>query len=133
MLHKRKALFADALWAHQQEKYTLSVPLLFPIIEGTLVEKYGHLYQEGKCDKCNREFRATASPVLQKIKKEFKNSQNSILIDRYLAQIDHLLDAFSSRRNPILHGSIINYNSEELSAALILAASSLDFKDMLTG
>jgi len=131
-LYKRKKLLKEALWAHQQGKYILSIPLLFPIIEGTLVDKYGWLYEEKKCDKCKRKFGRTAKPVLESIKSKLKKTKNkSIFIDHYFAQIEHLLESFSSNRNPILHGSKIDYENETLSAALILSATSLDFKDIL--
>ncbi|MBS3126092.1 hypothetical protein J4453_01465 [Candidatus Woesearchaeota archaeon] len=126
-LNKRKKIFSDALWAHQQGKYYLSIPALFPIIEGTLVEKYGHFIEDKKCKVCGNTFRATARPVLEKVRKNFKDS-SSALVDRHLAQIDYLISYFFDR-NPILHGKRIDYDSEDLSAALILATSSLNFND----
>jgi len=84
ILNKRKKLFQEALWAHQQGKYSLSIPLLFPIIEGTLVDKYGWLYKEKRCNKCNRKFWRTASPVLEKVKSKLKESEKKhVFIDQY--------------------------------------------------
>ena len=131
-LKKREKLFEQALWAHRNGKYILSIPLLFPIIEGTLVDKYGYLFKESKCPKCKMKRRATANPVLETVRKKLKKSKKqSIFSEQYIAQIEHLLDSFSSNRNPVLHGSKIDYADETLSAALILAVISLDFDDGL--
>jgi hypothetical protein len=134
ILVKRRTLLREALWAHGQGRYALSIPLLFAIIEGTLVDKYGHLCSETICPLCKAKRRVTASPVLEKLKSELKRmKQKPILIDQYFTQVDYLLDNFSSNRNPILHGSKIDYPNETLSASLLMVATSLDFEDMKLG
>jgi len=125
-LKKRKVLFEDALWAHNNCKYSLSIPILFPLIEGVLIDKYGHLFKEGKCSHCRTRFRASG-PNIMKAMQSIYSKSDYIVVKKYAAKLEHLLQRFSIDRNPILHGLNVNYPSEELSAALILTVYSLDF------
>ena len=119
----------DALLAHKERRYTLSIPALFPVIEGVLLKKYGSDYIESTCKRCRRPFWRTAPRILTKLKSKYKGMPGS-MVRRRTALISHLITRFSIDRNPILHGSMVDYASEELSAALILTAYSLSFLDL---
>jgi hypothetical protein len=97
----RKRIIRDAVEAHQQELYTLSVPVLLIQLEGVIAESSGR----------------TGEKMSSYI--AFLTSTDNIY--REVSQMFIATNVSNSFRNPILHGHDINYPSLENSTrALIL-------------
>ncbi len=131
----RMNIFRDALQAHVDGKYTLSVPALLPHIEGIAGELLG-----------NQVHRNTGNQIIEIIRKEFPNYMHSSTKDILLGFIEEILYRsidFSKlsedmktkginerdflNRHAILHGVFYNYNDElqSLRAFLLLDALSM--------
>lgn len=113
IFRKRKQILTDAIEAHHQKKYTLSVPVFFAQLEGILRE-YGNLGKE-------ENIRSTiptdiwADKLLDFITIDSQHFRN-YLSDLFKGQPkDERLN-----RNSILHGWDCQYNTEENSLILFL-------------
>lgn len=112
-LASRLPILKDAVEAHFTGKYSLSIPALFPQIEG-FHREYGHFAQK-------QDF----SPALPK---EIWNARllpsltdSATFFNAYLTNLfkgGQPADTFN--RNPILHGMTASYASEDWSLTLIL-------------
>lgn len=109
----RLKILKDAVEAHFNEKYTLSVPILFTNIEGILRE-YGDLTLEKK-------FKPTIPKDIWDGRLLFSMSDSSQYFNAFITKLfegQQGNDSFN--RNPILHGMNVNYDSQEYSTILIL-------------
>lgn len=116
-LHKafgsRIDILRDAIGAHFDSKYTLSVPVLFAQIEG-LLREIGGLALEDK-------FRPTVSTEIWNSRYLFGMSDNAKYFNAFITKLfEGQKDAHSFNRNPVLHGMNVNYDSEEWSLILVL-------------
>lgn len=119
--HRYKSL-KDAVWAHtyKNSKYTLSIPVLLPHIEGIINENSG---QEGKIT--HKKCIAILKEYLDKdLKKDRLSSLYPLAMLRFTEQL--LSQSFEwgkpskKGRHPILHGHYTDYDDEEFSLKLIL-------------
>lgn len=123
---RRTELIESALWAHRQGRYTLSVPLLYSILEGIIREKFKHLYEEReRCKICNRPYYDTAIPLLNSVLSVLKADHAFVKVEK--ARVEYMKAGFLEDRNPILHGEKLDFDNEELSASLILALYGVAF------
>lgn len=108
----RRKILLDAVSAHYEGRYTLSVPVLFAQLEGVL-------RTIGKIDPRD-DFKAT-------IKRDwdsrmlFGMSESASMLNAFLSRLyegRRGVDEFN--RNPVLHGANVTYNTEENSLILIL-------------
>lgn len=108
------AILGDAVHAHQQGKFTLSVPAILPQIEGLIARGYGHQgHMSGKTLKTYFEQLLSLS-IHDNIAKHFLN-------DKYLAGFEHgnKIDIPLSR-HAVLHGGDVEYATAAVSLRAIL-------------
>ncbi|MCW7494835.1 hypothetical protein [Leptospira soteropolitanensis] len=110
----RKQIILDAIDAHFNQKYTLSIPALFPLIEG-IIRDIQKIPKE-------KQFQCKFS------KEDFSNKGLFMIaddLDYFNAFINKLYEGQANstefNRNPVLHGFSLNYYSKEHSIILILA------------
>ncbi|WP_438282613.1 YecA family protein [Pseudomonas alabamensis] len=109
----RKRILKDAVEAHFNGKYTLSVPVLFAQVEGILRE-YGGMNLADK-------FRPNVSTQIWNSRLLFNTSDDAQYFNVFISKIFEGQQSQSSfNRNPILHGMSVNYDSQEWSTVLIL-------------
>lgn len=119
-LSPRMQILEDAVWAHNQGKYTLSVPALLPHVEGIINENSG---------KKGRITHAECITILKDyLGKEFKPGTLSSLFPLAVLKFTEglLKEKFEwgkpskKGRHPILHGHHVSYSNEVFSLKLIL-------------
>ncbi|MCF5704730.1 YecA family protein [Pseudomonas syringae] len=109
----RRQILKDAVEAHFNGKYTLSVPVLFAQVEGILRE-YGGMKLADK-------FRPNVSTEIWDRRFLFVITDNAQYFNAFINKLfEGQQDESSFNRNPILHGMSVNYDSEEWSIVLIL-------------
>jgi hypothetical protein len=107
-------IIEDAVWAHQQGKYTLSIPALMPQVEG-IIRRMGDALKVPKIkaySSCGKKKRRPLyiAEVLHEIRKQKHDGFFGFFTE-------HLIQTFfSKQRNPILHGNEPHYGTEQLSA-----------------
>jgi len=130
LISARADILADALWAHQQGKYALSVPVAMIQTEGILRsigEAVGATQRGHRSHRPIREVLAASAETmaeltamangggegrrLPSLKGMYSGPFLSFLADDY----------FSQRRNPLMHGNMTDYATAELSAMCLLA------------
>lgn len=110
----REKILNDAIDAHFEGKYTLSVPVLFAQLEGILRELGGL----SGADK----FRPTVSHDIWDSRLLFTLTDNSAYFNQFITRLyEGGAGPSSFNRNPILHGMNVSYHSEEWSLILALA------------
>ncbi|MDD5477719.1 MAG: hypothetical protein PHG87_05960 [Candidatus Omnitrophica bacterium] len=120
LLKSRIHILKDAIWAHNQGKYTLSVPALLPQLEGIMVEglelKGNVRYKEIK-DSFQDKLKASEVDFIFTIK-----SSGYRIIEQYISEKFEWGQITSSKfsRHAILHGHYTNYNRKKTSLKLIL-------------
>lgn len=120
LLKSRIHILKDAIWAHNQGKYTLSVPVLLPQLEGIMVEglelKGKVRYKEIK-DSFEDKLKTPEADFIFTIK-----SSGYRIIEQYISENFEWGQATSSKlsRHAILHGHQTNYNRKKTSLKLIL-------------
>lgn len=134
----RQYIFRDALWAHEQGRYTLSIPALAAQVEGILrdlTEEYGRRYPW--IERLNDAFgygydrkEPAPPPTIEEIVAEFRALPASTRYERAeelkthlaLRSINELYEngefsdpefTSSVRRHPILHGVFTNFGELE--------------------
>ncbi len=117
-LSKRTSILENVINAHIEGKYILSIPAMFPQIEGIIVDGYGHTgwFDEKKLKKY--------------INKLYKDDGKSFSVDEVIstfllgtvwAKFQHGTKASSSlSRHAILHGADVTYGTAENSLKTIL-------------
>lgn len=109
----RKRILKDAVEAHFNGKYTLSVPVLFAQVEGILRE-YGGIKLADK-------FRPNVSTQIWNSRLLFSMSDDAQYFNAFISKLFEGQQSQSSfNRNPILHGMSVSYDSQEWSIVLIL-------------
>lgn len=116
-LHKafgsRVNILRDAINAHFDRKYTLSVPVLFAQIEG-LIRETGGLELKDK-------FRPTVSSEIWNSRYLFGMSDSAQYFNAFITKLfEGQKDDQTFNRNPVLHGMNVTYDSEEWSLILVL-------------
>lgn len=108
----RREILLDAVSAHYEGRYTLSVPVLFAQLEGVL-------RSIGKID--------PRDDLRAKIKRDwdsrmlFGMSESAGMLNAFLSRLyEGNRGANEFNRNPILHGANVTYNTQENSLILIL-------------
>ena len=108
----RRAILLDAVSAHYEGRYTLSVPVLFAQLEGVL-------RMIGKIDP-RKDFKATVKRDWDS-RMLFAMSESAGMLNAFLSRLyEGKRGADEFNRNPILHGANVTYNTEENSLILIL-------------
>lgn len=129
-----KEIFEDALWAHKQSKFTLSVPALTIQVEGTL---RSYFYQ--KLDKnFHVYYNELKKQYTQTIKNKNENLDYGEVFERFtkFQNIKFIEEGFKTfmksfdpgeprnfddlHRHPLFHGQFKNYNTIEMSTKLFL-------------
>jgi hypothetical protein len=119
-LSQRIDILKDAVWAHKQGKYTLSIPALIPHVEGIINENSG---KKGKIkfSECLTIFNDDIS------KKSYIKPTSSLYPLALLKFCENLLKEnfewgkpSNKGRHPILHGHNVNYSDRVFSLKLIL-------------
>lgn len=106
-------ILRDAINAHFDRKYTLSVPVLFAQIEG-LIRETGGLELRDK-------FRPTVSTEIWNGRYLFGMSDNAQYFNAFITKLfEGQKDDQTFNRNPVLHGMNVTYDSEEWSLILVL-------------
>lgn len=122
-IKSRIHILEDAIWAHKQSKYTLSVPALLPQVEGIVIENSG---KKGKIigyEKIVKIFK-------QRLGKELDEKKVSFMLSFPVFKfVEGLLtenfkwgqkERPKVARTPILHGFFVNYDTQSFSLKLIL-------------
>jgi len=105
----RVHIIKDALWAHNENKYTLSVPLLIIQIEGILHDIAYYLKWEFRKEEM---YRSHSAKVWALIKRLGEKSIEDALVNFYTGGEE-------SPRNLIIHGRFVDYGkNHRLSTAL---------------
>lgn len=116
----RVQIFEDAVWAHKQGKFTLSIPALLPHVEGLINENSG---KTGRIrhDECISIFE---SYLNQKFKKGTVSSLYPLAVLKF---VENLLKGrfewgkpSKKDRHSILHGHYVSYSDKVFSLKLIL-------------
>ena len=119
-LSPRIHILEDAVWAHNQGKYTLSVPALLPNVEGMINDHSGETgyISQNKCIKILKDYMN---------KKHKRGPLSSFYPLAVLTFVKTLLKndfewgrPSGNSRNPILHGHHVAYNDKVFSLKLIL-------------
>lgn len=116
------SMIRDALWAHAQGKWTLSIPAFMPQIEGT-IRRMGLLggVLEDLEHYRNKDGKIVEAKVGQVI--NWLQEKHRVFFGLFVSYLAEKF--FKQHRNPILHGLEAEYASEELSAECILALNEL--------
>lgn len=119
---KRERILKDALDAHFDGKYTLSVPVVFAQLEG-LLRDIGHIK--------NRDpVRPTIPTTNWNERMAFSIQDSSEYFNAFITRLfEGGKEASEFNRNPILHGFGLNYNTEENS--MVLFMSILELRNFL--
>jgi len=137
---ERKAIFAEALWAHGQAKYFVSVPPLIAQAEG-IVRTSLHVATKGAqqsyyFEKVRKEFARKLKTVAKLTKKQKVSTHHIRAVENYhnLAVVENVFASFNPASDPvpktlnrhaIAHGISTDYGTLEQSTKTIL------FLDML--
>lgn len=109
----RLYIISDAICAHFQQKYTLSVPVMLVQIEGILRE-YGELRQ-------SETFKSTIPTEVWNARLMFSLTDNAQYFNSFISRLFEGQQVSSNfNRNTILHGLNVDYASPERSTMLIL-------------
>ncbi|MBM4242062.1 MAG: hypothetical protein FJ150_10475 [Euryarchaeota archaeon] len=127
-----KKIFQDALWAHKESKYTLTVPTLTIQVEGVIRSYLDYISEH------------SIHPYKEALKKRYEESISenrgleSFIQKKNLEFLEKKLENFYQSfepskpknfddlyRHPLFHGQYLNYHSIEISTKLFL------FLDML--
>jgi len=120
LLKSRIHILKDAIWAHNKGKYTLSVPVLLPQLEGIMVEG---LELKGKVR--YKELRESFKDKLKASEVDFIytiKSSGYRIIEQYISEKFEWGEPINLKvsRHAILHGHHTNYNRKKTSLKLIL-------------
>jgi hypothetical protein len=122
LFDSRELIIRDALEAHVNGKYSLSIPVLLAQIDGIFIEAHKDILKndEGKsvdyCKECGHPY--PISPTASRISKKLEESN-----DQFIYNPDFLkfVRKEYSRRSKILHGLSKDYPNKDHSTKLILA------------
>ena len=117
-LKNRIKVLQDAIWAHNNGYYTLSIPTLIPQLEGLVAEHFritGRLYAKD----LKQYFQSLLHPAM--IIKNRNENLNEFIVNTLLTQFEHGSETTSIlSRNAIAHGGDIFYATKENSLRIIL-------------
>lgn len=115
----RLDIIEDALDAHLDGKYTLSIPILLSQIDGIMIKELGDIlkgkYKGKKCPECGRYF--SPIPNAKNIALELLNELDWENSSYYLKFIKN---DYNKNRIPIVHGLKTDYPDPHYSTKLIL-------------
>lgn len=112
-------IIGDALDAHLDGKYTLSIPILLSQIDGIIIKKFGYILKgkyKGTCPTCGKS--KSPMPNAKNIALELLKELDSDESSNYL---EFIKKDYNEHRIPILHGRKIDYADSHYSTKLILA------------
>jgi hypothetical protein len=128
-----KEILEDALWAHKQLKFTLSVPALTIQVEWTLrsyfdhkLDKSIHIYYTELKKQYEQTIKNQENLDYGEIFERFTKIQNIKFIEKGFEMFTKSFDPGKPRdfddlhRHPLFHGQFKNYNTIELSTKLFL-------------
>lgn len=135
---EREVIVRDALEAHSNKKFSLSIPVLYSLIDGAFIETFKDQIkvESLKCQKCNKEYTCPDCGAI------YNSSLNAKGISRKLKNKDEFKDDFldlcgvvdfinatyHSHRSKIHHGLDFGYASDrDLSTVLVMALSSVEY------
>lgn len=112
-------IIGDALDAHLDGKYTLSIPILLSQIDGIIIKKFGYILKgkyKGTCSTCGKSNSPmpNAKNIALELLKEIDDSESSYYLE-------FIKKDYNEHRIPILHGRKIDYADPHYSTKLILA------------
>jgi|GEM_PF-2115158 len=114
LFKKRKEILSDGFEAHFSSKYTLSIPTLFPQLEGLLRETGGLKNSES--------IRPTIPVDIWEERLLFSLKDDAQNYNGFIHKLfEGSKDADTFNRNPILHGFKLDYYSEEHSMLVMLS------------
>lgn len=116
-LNPAKGLVSDALWAHREEKYSLSIPVLLCQVEGSLrrmAVELGEISPE------------EAGLVEDNMPKRFPGPEDLIKLinakeELLFAPFVEYLETLRPERDHIFHGNVTDYANPELATECIFA------------
>ena len=128
-------IIKDALYAHLDKKYTLSVPVLWCQIEGVFIEKHKDIVKDKflkcSCEGCEGEIKCiecgTSIPLrenVNNITRELSKKEET-----FPFVYDSIRRFYNEKRHKILHGSDIGYADPNLSTKLILLLHFLNLSE----
>ena len=120
-LQARYSILEDALWAHKQQKYTLSIPPLLSQIEGIINENSGKTGRISQRDCIKSLKTALQNDPTEKSYSWFSDAL-VMFVEQVLRQDFEWGKPSKKGRNPILHGHYVNYADKIFSLKLILLA-----------
>lgn len=110
---KRRQILVDAIDAHYEEKYTLSIPILFTQIEG-LLRDLGRL-------ELSEKFRPCIPTDTWNRRLLFWVTDDAVRFNTFVSRLfEGQLNHNEFGRNPILHGMNIDYANRDSSLLLLL-------------
>jgi len=118
-LQGRCSILEDAIWAHKQQKYTLSIPPLLSQIEGVINENSGKTGRISQRD-CIKSLKATLQNNPSAKSYTLFSDTLIIFIEQILRQEFEWGKPSKKGRNPILHGHYVNYADKVFSLKLVL-------------
>lgn len=121
-----KEIFQDALWAHKEGKFTLTVPALTIQVEGVIRSYLDHV-SKYSFKKYHKELKRKYSECISEDDgmSSFIELQNSIFLKETLNNFFKSFDPSAKEfddiyRNPMCHGQYLNYYSVGMSTKLFL-------------
>jgi len=117
----RFRIVKDAVIAHIERKYTLSIPVLFAQVEGELREKLGLADGQIKYNKLRIKFKNELSKSSNDF--DLLVSEGIInIVDTFLKShgLSKTMKYRKISRHTVMHGLVTNYNKKSLSLKLIL-------------
>jgi hypothetical protein len=118
-LKGRYPILEDALWAHKQQKYTLSIPPFLSQIEGIINENSGKTGRISQRD-CIKSLKMTLQNNYTAKLCFWCSNTLVIFIEQILRQEFEWGKPSKKGRNSILHGHYVNYADKIFSLKLIL-------------
>lgn len=117
VLKKRVHILEDVIWAHNQGKYTLSIPSILPQIEGIIIEGT----EEKGYVKQNKIPELAEKLITQGDSHDFRHYFFLTIIESLIkANFEWGNPEENFGRSPVLHGFFTNYDNREYSLKLIL-------------
>lgn len=123
-LHKRLSILKDAIWAHQNGLFTLSVPTLIPQIEGIIADNF-KIKKYLKTNEYKRYFQSLLNEAI--VIKNRNENINIFFTNVLLANFFHSTKNIGPlSRHAILHGGDVSYATNINSLRAILFVNALN-------
>ena len=119
ILCKRIHLIEDAIYAYENEKYSLSIPIFLSQVEGLIAEFYDH---KGRMNGSIYKSYIKRTLNMDKDEKEYKDKiMNAFFFKEILANFEHGDEISKFSRHAILHGGDVNYGTKINNLKIIIS------------